>query len=105
MGLMKNKNTTTHKTFDSGDAIQKVLMVIMLFWFAVFLVMPMLMMFGQIFTDDLGNWVGLGNFREYFSNPLLFSSIGHSLFISVITATLSTVIGLLYAYGITRTST
>ena len=104
MGLMKNKNTTTHKTFDSGDAIQKVLMVIMLFWFAVFLVMPMLMMFGQIFTDDLGNWVGLGNFKEYFGNPLLFSSIGHSLLISVATATLSTVIGLLYAYGITRTN-
>ena len=64
MGLMKNKNTTTHKTFDSGDAIQKALMVVMLFWFAVFLVMPMLMMFGQIFSDDLGNLVGLGNFRE-----------------------------------------
>ena len=61
---MKNTNTTKNKTFDSGDAIQKVLMVIMLFWFIIFLVMPMLMMFGQIFTDDLGNWVDLETLKN-----------------------------------------
>ncbi|MCQ2452428.1 MAG: putative 2-aminoethylphosphonate ABC transporter permease subunit [Oscillospiraceae bacterium] len=79
-------------------------MLIMLGWFVVFLILPMLTMFGQIFTDDFGHWVGLKNFAEYFSNPLLFSSIGHSLQISLVTATCATLIGLFYAYGITRTN-
>ena len=93
----------TKKPRNPAMAVQRVLMLVMLGWFVVFLILPMLTMFGQIFSDDFGNWVGLQNFREYFSNPLLFSSIGHSLQVSLITATAATVIGLLYAYGITRT--
>lgn len=92
------------KNIHIGNLVQRVLMIVMLAFFAIFLIMPMLMMFGQIFSDDFGNWVGLGNFIEYFSNPLLFSSIGHSLLIAFVVATSSTVLGLLYAYGITRTN-
>ena len=96
--------TGSIKNIHVGMLIQRLLIIIMLAFFGIFLIMPMLMMFGQIFTDDFGNWVGLGNFREYFSSPILFSSIGHSLFVSLITATGSTLLGLLYAYGITRTN-
>lgn len=92
------------KNIHVGMSVQRIMMLLMFLFFAIFLVMPMLMMFGQIFTDDFGNWVGLDNFREYFSNPLLYSSIGHSLLISFVTALSSTLLGLLYAYGITRTN-
>ncbi|MBP5453382.1 MAG: putative 2-aminoethylphosphonate ABC transporter permease subunit [Lachnospiraceae bacterium] len=87
-----------------GMLVQRILMIVMIAFFVIFLLMPMLMMFGQIFTDDHGGWVGLGNFKEYFSSPILFSSIGHSFTVSLITATGSTLIGLLYAYGVTRTN-
>lgn len=86
-----------------GNFVQKIMIILMFIWFLIFLILPMLMMFGQIFSDDHGNWVGLQNFVDYFHNPLLLSSIGHSLSISVCTATISTTIGLLYAYGVTRT--
>lgn len=82
--------------------VQKLLIILMFVWFAVFLIMPTFMMFSQIFTDDLGNWVGLDNFRQYFNNPLLSSSISHSLFISVFTAIFSTTVGLVFAYGVYR---
>lgn len=101
---MKSIGTNNIKNIHIGILIQRILMLFMLAFFVIFLIMPMLMMFGQIFTDDHGNWVGLGNFVEYFSSPILFSSIGHSLFVSLITATGSTILGLLYAYGITRTN-
>ncbi len=92
------------KSLHIGNLVQKIMILLMFAWFFVFLIMPMIMMFGQIFTDDHGNWVGLGNFISYFSNPILISSIGHSLFISVITASVATGLGLLYAYGVTRTN-
>lgn len=101
---MASAKRVSIKNIHVGMMIQRILMILMLAFFIIFLIMPMLMMFGQIFTDDHGKWVGLGNFIEYFSNPILFSSIGHSLFVSLITAAGSTLLGLLYAYGITRTN-
>lgn len=95
----KSKTSSVH----IGNLVQRIMIIIMFAWFLIFLIMPMFMMFGQIFSDDHGNWVGLKNFTDYFHNPLLLSSIGHSLSVSLITATVSTFIGLLYAYGVTRT--
>ena len=82
--------------------IQKILILIMLLWFLIFLMMPMVMMFGQVFTDDLGNWVEIDNFVEYFSNPLLSSSIFHSLYVSIMTALISSILGIMFAYGVRR---
>lgn len=98
------KHKSIFSGIHTGILVQKILMVIMLLWFAVFLIFPVLMMFGQIFSDDFGNWVGLDNFRKYFSNPLLASSISHSLITALITASISVILGLLYAYGLTRTN-
>lgn len=100
---MKNSDSKLQKSLHVGNLVQRILILMMFAWFLIFLILPMLMMFGRIFTDDFGNWVGLGNFREYFGNPLLFNSIGHSLLVSLITAFCATGLGLLYAYGITRT--
>jgi len=82
--------------------IQKIMILVMFVWFLIFLIMPLIMMFGQIFSDDMGNYVGLKNFRDYFSNPLMISSIGHSMAVALLTAAISTILGFLYAYGITR---
>lgn len=93
----------TKRSFHIGNFVQGILVLLMFGFFFIFLIMPMIMMFGQIFSDDQGNWVGLQNFIDYFNNPLMMSSIGHSLSVSIITAACSTLIGLLYAYGVTRT--
>ena len=97
---IKKKHT---KSIHIGNLVQRIMILIMFAWFLIFLIMPMIMMFRQIFLDNQGNWVGLQNFIEYFGNPLMLSSIEHSLSVSVITALASTCIGLLYAYGVTRT--
>lgn len=101
---MRNQNRKLRApAIHVGNLVQRIMILLMVFWFLIFLIMPMLLMFGQIFSDDHGNWVGLKNFTDYFQNPLLLSSIGHSLSVSFFTATVSTFIGLLYAYGVTRT--
>ncbi|MGN0156038.1 MAG: putative 2-aminoethylphosphonate ABC transporter permease subunit [Lachnospiraceae bacterium] len=102
--MTKEKTNSNIPSVHIGNLVQRIMIILMFIWFFIFLIMPMLMMFGQIFSDDHGNWVGLKNFVDYFQNPLLLSSIGHSLTISLFTATVATLIGLLYAYGVTRTS-
>jgi len=92
------------KTIQWGILVQRIMVLLMFLFFLLFLIMPMIMMFGQVFYDDMGHYVGLENFRSYFSNPALFNSIGHSLLVSVIVAALATILGLLYAYGVMRTS-
>ena len=84
--------------------VQKILIIIMFSFFLIFLVVPMIMILSKVFTDTAGNYVGLENFKTYFENPLLRQSIWHSLVVSVVTATASTGLGLVFAYGITRTN-
>lgn len=78
---MANKKARI-KSIHIGNLVQRIMIIIMFAWFLIFLIMPMIMMFGQIFSDNQGNWVGLKNFADYFSNPLMLSSIGHSLTVS-----------------------
>jgi iron(III) transport system permease protein len=98
------KKSTVVQNFNISTFVQRLLLILVMFWFFIFLVLPMLMIFTKVFQDTGGEYVGLDNFREYFSNPLLRQSIGHSLYISFVTALVSTLLGLVFAYGITRTN-
>lgn len=98
------KKTNKFNSFNPSDFAQRVLIIIMLAWFVIFLLIPIVTIFSQVFMDNAGSWVGLENFKNYFSNETLSISIIHSISVSVITAAISTVLGLMFAYGITRTN-
>jgi len=98
------KKSVVRRSFNTSAFVQKVLVIIMLCWFVIFLLIPIIMIFGKVVTNTAGEYVGLENFKDYFSNPLLRESILHSLCISLITAVGSTGLGLIFAYGITRTN-
>lgn len=100
---MKKVKTSKLQNITASIVVQKILVILMLCWFVIFLVVPFLMIFSKVFTDVSGNYVGLDNFKTYFANPLLRQSIGHSLMVSCVTAFVSTLLGFLFAYGITRT--
>lgn len=101
---MKKAKTSRLQNLTASILIQKILVIVMLCWFVIFLLVPLLMIFSKVFTDISGNYVGLDNFKTYFENPLLRQSIGHSLLVSFVTAFVSTLLGFLFAYGITRTN-
>jgi len=73
---------------------------------AIFLVYPVV----QNFRYSLTNWngitapsyVGLGNFRELFSDPLFRDVIKHTLQLAVFGTAASVTVGVLWAYGIER---
>lgn len=102
--MNKTKQKSWLQGLNASEIAQRVLIIIMLVWLCIFLVVPMVIVFSQVVTDNAGNFVGLNNFVEYFQSPLLSVSIVHSLSVSLITAAVSTSLGLLFAYGITRTN-
>jgi len=73
---------------------------------AVFLVaailLPLYAMLSKSFKDANGNFIGFGNYREYFSTPELVSSVAHTLTIGVVTTVIVVTLAFIYAYAITR---
>lgn len=98
------KKSSKFDNFNPSEFAQRILIIIMLAWFVIFLIVPIFTIFSQVFMDNLGNWVGLDNFKTYFESKVLSVAIFHSISVSLITALISTVLGLLFAYGITRTN-
>ncbi len=67
------------------------------------LVLPLYTILSKSFADQQGNFVGLANYVEYFATPALSVSIGHTLFIAVVTTAIVVTLALLTAYALTRT--
>ncbi|HYN39708.1 MAG TPA: putative 2-aminoethylphosphonate ABC transporter permease subunit, partial [Rhodospirillales bacterium] len=70
---------------------------------AVFVVLPLWSLLSKSFENSNGDFIWLSNYVAYFSNPALSQSIGNSLFIAVVSTTITTVLAFLYAYGLSRT--
>lgn len=81
-----------------------IVMGLMTICFVIVLICPLYSLFSKAFISADGIFVGLGNYAEYFSTPALSVSIGNTIYISVFTAIVSTLIGFVYAYGVTRTN-
>lgn len=68
----------------------------------VAIVLPLFGMFSKSFQNNNGDWVGLGNFIEYFSSPGLVGSIGNSIWVSLLTTVITGLAAFVYAYALTR---
>ncbi len=68
----------------------------------VAVVFPLYVLLSKGFEDADGNFVGLANFAEYFSNPALFFSVYNSLTIAVISMFITVGLAFGFAYGLTR---
>jgi iron(III) transport system permease protein len=71
--------------------------------FTVVLIFPLFSLFSKAFMDNGGNFVGLENYAHYFKTPALSVSIWNTVDISLWSSIFSLVLGLLYAYALTRT--
>lgn len=103
----KNSNNEDFKKVKNSfndNNIQKLLLIIMIVVLMLFIVIPILMLFFKAFTNLVGEFVGIKNFREYFSNQSLVNALKNSMFVAFVSAAIATSLGLIYAYGITRTN-
>ena len=84
------------------DLIQGGGLLVMAAVFVVVIVIPLFSMFARSFQDADHNFIGLGNYVEYFSTPSLVVSAHHTITIGVVTTVIVVVLAFIYAYALTR---
>ncbi len=94
------------KRLNTGKGLRpaSVTMTVMTLCFVIILVCPIYSLFSKAFLNADGSFAGFANYAEYFSTPALSVSIGNTITVSVASAVLGTLLGFVYAYGVTRTN-
>jgi iron(III) transport system permease protein len=69
----------------------------------LFVLYPLLQVLWRSLLGNDSAFVGLANYRRYFSTPAIAASIGNSLFVSLVSMVITVVLAFVYAYGLTRT--
>lgn len=90
------------RAFSGQDAVKLVLMLCVIFAFAVFLLGPVLILFVKAFQDKSGAYVGFEQFRNYLTSPNMLRSLTNTLYISIISTIISVTCALVFAYALTR---
>ncbi len=90
-------------TIDAHVWLRRALVLLVCAWLIVAVVFPVFQLLGKSLYDRQGNFAGLGNFIHYFQTPSLCVSLYNSLFVSLITTLVSGILGLAYAFALTRT--
>jgi iron(III) transport system permease protein len=83
---------------------QLFLLLVLLTAFSITLILPLFSLFTKAFLSRNGEFCGLNNYIEYFSNPALSVSVLNTIDISLVTTLFSSVLGFIYAYALTRTN-
>ena len=94
----------TEQKFKPKNTFQFLLMLALTCIFFSSMVLPLFSLFIKAFLNDSGDFIGLGNYLEYFKQPALFGSVLNTLNISLKTSIVSTALGMLYAYALRRTN-
>ena len=87
----------------SERRVRAALIALSALWLVCSVVLPLAQIVGKSLHDGAGVWIGLDNFRTYFSNPAMSRSLWNSIQVSAVTTVLSVTLGFLFAYALTRT--
>lgn len=82
-------------------AMRAVLTLVALF-LAVAIVLPLYALLSKSMQNADGVFIGLENFRNFFSTPALSQSIGNSFKVTLVSTVITLVLAFAFAYGLTR---
>lgn len=88
----------------SEFSVKEATFIILIMLMTVFLIAPIIYLFMQAFLDKSGDFVGLKNFSEYLTSESLLTSLKNTIFVSLISTATSLILGLAFAYGLTRSN-
>lgn len=88
----------------AGRGVKTLCIAAVLLWLTFTVALPLAGLLGKSLYDQKGNFTGLANFLRFFSEPALFSSLTHSLWVSTITTLVAVPLGFLYAWCLNRTA-
>lgn len=79
------------------DKLIKIMLSLVLVLFLVIsIIFPIFNLFIKAFQGKNGNYIGLKNFAEYFSNPVTASSLTNSLKVSITVTILTIILAFLF---------
>ena len=87
----------TKEDFVRGAAIYAVVVFLL-----VFLVCPLATLFVKAFQDKDGLFVGLAQFREYFTSRAMVYSIGNTFVVAIWSTVISVTLAFFFAYALSR---
>ena len=90
------------RRLDRDDILMRAALVLLIVWMLVTLVLPLWTLLSKSFQDQDGSFVGLANYRLYFSTPALFQSVWNSVYVSVVTTVIVLPLAFVYAYALQR---
>lgn len=88
---------------DKSRESRRLLIYVLAIFFIVVLILPISTLFIQAFFND-GKFVGIDNFKTYFSTPALFNSFINSMTVSTISSVITVFLAFVFAYGIERSN-
>jgi iron(III) transport system permease protein len=94
--------TAVRRRLDRDDLLMRGGLVLLIGWMAVTLVLPLWTLLSKSFRNADGVFVGLANYRVYFSTPALFDSVWNSLYVSLATTLIVLPLAFVYAYALQR---
>ena len=86
------------------EVIREILTWVILIFLIVAIVFPLGLLLTKSFENNSGEFIGLSNFKEYFSNKNLLISLKNTFTISIASSVISLVLAFIYAYGVQRTT-
>jgi iron(III) transport system permease protein len=95
--------TAWSESFFSERRLRAGLLLLAVLWLVCAVALPMAQIAGISLHNGSGVWVGLANFKTYFTNPALSKSLWNSLYVSVVTTLISVPLAFVFAYALTRT--
>ena len=90
------------RRLDRDDILMRAALVLLILWMLVTLVLPLWALLSKSFQNQGGAFVGLDNYRLYFSTPALFQSVWNSIYVSVVTTVIVLPLAFVYAYALQR---
>ncbi|WP_462425804.1 putative 2-aminoethylphosphonate ABC transporter permease subunit [Fusobacterium varium] len=86
------------------EIIREIFTWFVLIFLIIIIVFPLGLLLIKSFENNSGEFIGLGNFKEYFSNKNLLISLKNTFTISAASSIISLLLAFIYAYGIQRTT-
>lgn len=86
------------------EVIREILTWFILAFLIIAIVLPLGLLLTKSFENNSGEFIGLKNFKEYFSNKNLFISLKNTFTISITSSVISLILAFIYAYGVQRTT-
>ena len=97
-----NKIRERLQRFTKEDFVRAAAIYAVVVFLLVFLVCPLATLFVKAFQDKDGLFVGLAQFREYFTSRAMVYSIGNTFVVSIWSTVVSVTLAFFFAYALSR---